>query len=83
MVAGPLWMAQVDWSAVVHELGLGYPLKFIWEERAQSLTGYPDFWKQFDRKFPELRTTEYLPKYRINPPRKFNWQARSYYENAQ
>jgi hypothetical protein len=29
------------------------------------------------------RTTEYLPKYRINPPRKFNWQARSYYENAQ
>jgi len=29
------------------------------------------------------RTTEYLPKYRINPPRKFNWQARGYYENAQ
>ena len=54
-VADPLWMSQVDWSAVVHELGLGHPLKFIWEERAQSLTGYPNFWKQFYRKFPELR----------------------------
>jgi len=39
----------------VHELGLGHPLKFIWEERAQSLTGYPNFWTQFNRKFPELR----------------------------
>ena len=54
-VADPLRMSQVDWSAVVHELGLGHPLKFIWEERAQSLTGYPNFWKQFYRKFPELR----------------------------
>jgi transposase len=54
-VADPLWMSQVDWSAVVHELGLGHPLKFIWEERAQSLTGYPNFWKQFYRKFPERR----------------------------
>jgi len=54
-IADPLWMSQVDWSAVVHELGLGHPLKFIWEERAQSLTGYPNFWKQFYRKFPQLR----------------------------
>jgi len=54
-VADPLWMSQVDWGAVVHELGLGHPLKFIWEERAQRLTGYPNLWKQFYRKFPELR----------------------------
>jgi transposase len=51
----PLWMSQVEWPAVLHELGLGHPLKFIWEERAQSLTTYPNFWKQFYRKFPELR----------------------------
>ena len=54
-VADPLWMSQVDWPAVLHDLGLGHPLKFIWEERAQSLTSYPNFWKQFYRKFPELR----------------------------
>jgi hypothetical protein len=54
-MADPLWMLQVDWPTVLHDLGLGHPLKFIWEERAQSLTGYPNFWKQFYRKFPELR----------------------------
>lgn len=48
-------MSQVEWPAVLHDLGLGHPLKFIWEERAQSLTSYPNFWKQFYRKFPELR----------------------------
>jgi hypothetical protein len=26
------------------------------------------------------RSTLYLPKYRINPPRKFNWWVRGYYE---
>ena len=37
-----------------------------------------------DADFAEwTRTTTYLPKYRINPPRKFNWQARGFYENAQ
>ncbi|MGH8574506.1 MAG: IS21 family transposase, partial [Gammaproteobacteria bacterium] len=53
--ADPLWMSQVEWPTVIHELGLGHPLKFIWEEKAQSLTGYPNFWKQFYRKFPQYR----------------------------
>jgi len=38
--ADPLWMAQVNWSEIVHDLGLGHPLKFLWEEKAQSLTTY-------------------------------------------
>ncbi len=51
----PLWMAQLDWPTVIHDLGLGHPLKFLWEERAQSLTTYSNFWKQFYRKFPQYR----------------------------
>jgi len=51
----PLWMSQLDWPAIIHDLGLGHPLKFLWEERAQQLTTYPNFWKQFYRKFPEYR----------------------------
>src|ERR1700761_694566 len=51
----PLWMLQLDWPAIVHDLGLGHPLKFIWEEKAQHLTTYSNFWKQFYRKFPQLR----------------------------
>ena len=51
----PLWMSQVDWPTIIHDLGLGHPLKFLWEERAQHLITYPNFWKQFYRKFPEYR----------------------------
>jgi transposase len=54
----PLWMQQVNWLAVVHDLGLGHPLKFIWEEKAQALTSYPNFWKQFYRKFPQCRQAD-------------------------
>lgn len=37
-----------------------------------------------DRNFSDwTRTTSYLPKYRLNPPRKFNWQLRGFYEDAQ
>src|SRR5215471_6250415 len=57
--ADPLWMLQLEWPAIIHELGLGHPLKFIWEEQAQHLTTYSNFWKQFYRKFPQhpRRTT--------------------------
>jgi len=51
----PLWMTQIDWPSVTHELGLGHPLKFIWEEKAQALTSYSNFHKQFYRKFPHYR----------------------------
>lgn len=51
----PLWMSQVDWPQIVHDLGLGHPLKFLWEERARDLTSYSNFWKQFYRKFPQYR----------------------------
>lgn len=54
----PLWMQQVNWLAVIHDLGLGHPLKFIWEEKAQQLTTYPNFWKQFYRKFPQYRQAD-------------------------
>lgn len=66
----PLWMAQLDWPAIVHDLGLGHPLKFLWEEKAQHLTTYSNFWKQFYRKFPEYRSAsvtarEFAPAERV------------------
>lgn len=51
----PLWMLQLDWPTIIHDLGLGHPLKLIWEEKAQQLTTYSNFWKQFYRKFPQYR----------------------------
>ena len=54
-VSNPLWMSQLDWPTIIHDLGLGHPLKFLWEEKAQNLTTYSNFWKQFYRKFPQYR----------------------------
>jgi len=25
----PLWMMQIDWPPLIHDLGLGHPLKFF------------------------------------------------------
>jgi transposase len=55
VASDPPWMLGLNWPVIVHDLGLGHPLKFIWEERAQSLTSYSNFWKQFYRKYPEYR----------------------------
>ena len=43
----PLWMSQLEWPVIIHDLGLGHPLKFIWEEKAQTLTTYSNFWKHY------------------------------------
>jgi hypothetical protein len=50
-----LWMSQLEWPVIIHELGLGHLMKFIWEERAKALITYPNFWKQFYRNFPQYR----------------------------
>jgi len=54
-ILDPLWMSELNWPTIIHDLGLGHPLKFLWEERAQHLTTYSNFWKQFYRKFPQYR----------------------------
>lgn len=51
----PAWMLQLDWPQVIEDLGMGHPMKLIWEEKAERLTTYSNFWKQFYRKFPEYR----------------------------
>jgi hypothetical protein len=28
----PPWMSQIDWPQIIHDLGLGHPLKFLWED---------------------------------------------------
>lgn len=66
----PVWMRQLNWPAIVADVGLGHALKSIWEEQAQSLTSYSNFWKQFYRKFPELRAAtvtarEFAPGARV------------------
>ena len=42
----PAWMLQLNWPQVIEDLGMGHPMKLIWEENAERLTTYPNFWKQ-------------------------------------
>ncbi len=39
----PLWMAQLEWPVIIHELGLGHPMKFIWEGARESAHHLSEF----------------------------------------
>ncbi len=50
----PAWASTLEWAAVLDEVGRGFEIKRIWEERAASLTSYPNFWKYLSRRHPSL-----------------------------
>lgn len=50
----PPWASQVHWPAVLDEVGQGFEIKRIWEERAATVTGYSNFWKYLSRRHPSL-----------------------------
>lgn len=52
---GPVWVNQVNWDNVFHEVSLGHPIKFIWSEVAEDKVGYKAFLDQFHRKFPQFK----------------------------
>jgi len=50
----PLWTERVDWASVLEDVGDGFELKRIWEEKAREITSYTNFWKQLYRRYPHL-----------------------------
>ena len=36
----PLWMLQIDWPAIIQDLGLGHPLKFFCGKSVPSIHDY-------------------------------------------
>jgi hypothetical protein len=50
----PLWTQRVDWESVLKDVGEGFELKRIWEEKTAEITSYPNFWKQLHRRYPHL-----------------------------
>jgi hypothetical protein len=50
----PAWTSRVEWQAVTSEIGRGFELKRIWEERAAHATGYPNFWKYLNKRYAWL-----------------------------
>ena len=56
VVSEPGWSSGIDWSAVLDEIGRGFEIKRVWEERACATTTYPNFWKYLHRRHPSLLT---------------------------
>jgi hypothetical protein len=52
--AAPLWTERVDWPGVLKDIGGGFQLKRIWEEKASEVTSHSNFWKQLYRRYPYL-----------------------------
>lgn len=50
----PAWASRVEWAAVVSELGRGFEIKRIWEERAKDVTSHSNFWKYLARRYGYL-----------------------------
>lgn len=53
LIEGPPWTMEINWDAVMKDVIAGHPIKFIWEEVAAGKVNYVNFWKQFNKKYPE------------------------------
>jgi hypothetical protein len=82
--------AGYDYGNMAHCLDVGAILKFALfakQQRGESQTTIQNRYNQMRACASAdfvvwTRTADYLPMYRINPPRKFNWQLRGYYEDV-
>jgi len=52
--SSPEWSEPVNWREVIALIEKGYELKRIWEESAQSLTTYSNFWKYVHKNYAHL-----------------------------
>ncbi len=50
VASDPDWALGLEWTAILEELGRGFEIKRIWEERAQNVTSYSNFWKYLSRR---------------------------------
>lgn len=46
----PEWATGLEWAAILEELGRGFEIRRIWEERAEGVTSYANFWKYLSRR---------------------------------
>jgi len=54
--AEPAWAAAVTWPPILDEIGRGFEIKRVWEERVAPGTSYANFWKYLSRRYPWLIT---------------------------
>lgn len=52
----PFWAKQILWESVLKDVRLGHPLKFMWEQQAEDITSYSNFWKYFYKRYPQMKS---------------------------
>ena len=52
----PEWAKAIDWAVVKLEVSRGTQLNILAREHAGNVISYVQFWRQFNKKFPELPT---------------------------
>ena len=50
----PPWTLLVSWPIVFEEIGKGFEIKRVWEDRAAHATSYSNFWKHLTKRHPGL-----------------------------
>jgi hypothetical protein len=80
--------SEADMAHCLDAAGIFNFAIFAKRQRGEAVTAAQTRYNQMlacaDRDFQEwTRSTTWLPKYRLTPPRKFNWQLRGYFEAAQ
>lgn len=58
----PAWAERIVWESVLDELGRGFAIKSIWEERIAAFTGYQNFWKYLHRRYPAIMRKSVTPR---------------------
>lgn len=48
--ADPAWATGLEWKVIFEELGRGFEIRRIWEERVQGATTYSNFWKYLSKR---------------------------------
>jgi hypothetical protein len=52
----PAWSKTIDWEKVRLEVSKGVQLNILSREHAEGAISYVQFWRQFNKKYPELPT---------------------------
>lgn len=69
----PPWALEINWEAVRAQYGKGVPLNILARENAAGKISYVQFWRQFQKQFPDLPTVTMRLDHRPGEKSFFDW----------
>lgn len=69
----PSWALEINWESVRAQYGKGVPLNILARENAVGKISYVQFWRQFQKQFPELPTVTMRLNHKPGEKSFFDW----------